>query len=50
MAGLAVLRPAKGFCKMLICAILLGMECLPKGGTISMVQGSRFRNGDSRQG
>jgi histidine phosphotransferase ChpT len=32
-------RP-KGFCKMLICAILLAMECLPKGGTISVAGGS----------
>jgi histidine phosphotransferase ChpT len=32
-------RP-KGFSKMLICAILLGMECLPKGGAISVVPGN----------
>lgn len=32
-------RP-KGFCKILICAILLGIECLPKGGTISVIPGS----------
>lgn len=32
-------RP-KAFCKMLICAILLGIECLPKGGTISVVPGN----------
>ena len=30
----------KGFCKMLICAIMMGMECLPKGGTISVVPGN----------
>lgn len=29
----------RGFCKMLICTILLAMECLPKGGTI-LVAGS----------
>lgn len=32
-------RP-KGYCKILICAILLGMECLPKGGTISVAGGN----------
>ncbi len=29
----------KGFCKILICAILLAMESLPKGGTISVAPG-----------
>ncbi len=32
-------RP-KGFCKILTCVIMLGMECLPKGGVISVVPGS----------
>ncbi len=32
-------RP-RGFCKLLLCAIMLGMECLPKGGTISVVPGN----------
>ncbi len=32
-------RP-RGFCKILLCTILLGMECLPKGGTISVIPGS----------
>lgn len=32
-------RP-KGFCKILVCSILLGMECLPKGGTIAVIPGN----------
>lgn len=36
-AGIGGASPPKGFCKMLICGILLGIECLPKGGTISIV-------------
>lgn len=31
-------RP-KAFCKMLICGFLLAMECLPKGGTLSVSAG-----------
>jgi histidine phosphotransferase ChpT len=30
----------RGFNKMLICSIMLGMECLPKGGSISVVPGN----------
>ena len=26
----------KGFCKMLMCTMMLGVECLPKGGSISV--------------
>lgn len=32
-------RP-KGYCKMLICSLMLAMECLPKGGTLSVIPGS----------
>ncbi|MCB9982386.1 MAG: hypothetical protein H6861_01755 [Rhodospirillales bacterium] len=32
-------RP-KAFCKMLVCALLLGMDCLPKGGTLSVGAGA----------
>ena len=31
-------RP-KAYCKMLICALILGMECLPKGGTLEVQAG-----------
>lgn len=31
-------RP-KGFCKLLACVLLLGIECLPKGGTLSVTPG-----------
>ncbi|MCB1721241.1 MAG: hypothetical protein KDI11_05755 [Alphaproteobacteria bacterium] len=31
-------RP-KAFCKMLICALLLGMDCLPKGGILKVEAG-----------
>jgi histidine phosphotransferase ChpT len=30
-----------GFCKMLICAMLLGIECLPKGGTLVVKAGAK---------
>jgi histidine phosphotransferase ChpT len=30
-----------GYCKILICALLLGMECLPKGGTLSVKAGAK---------
>ncbi len=33
-------RP-KAFSKMLLCALLLGMECLPKGGTLNVTAGSQ---------
>lgn len=39
-AGIGGADRQKGFCKLLTCGIMLGMECLPKGGTISVVQGS----------
>lgn len=35
-APLGMEEPPAGFCKMLIAAILLAMECLPKGGEISV--------------
>jgi histidine phosphotransferase ChpT len=30
-----------GYCKLLICCLLLGMECLPKGGTLSVKPGAK---------
>jgi histidine phosphotransferase ChpT len=38
--GVAAGQTVRGFCKMLTCALLLGMECLPKGGTLSVVPGN----------
>lgn len=32
--------PPKGFCKMLICALMLAQECLPKGGTVAARAGT----------
>jgi len=36
-------RP-KAFCKMLICALLLAMDCLPKGGTLKVEAGESGRS------
>lgn len=33
-------QPPRGFSKILVCALLLAMECLPKGGTLSVVPGN----------
>lgn len=30
----------KAFCKMLMCSMMLGMECLPKGGAVSVKPGT----------
>lgn len=32
-------RP-KGYCKLLLCSLMLAMECLPKGGTLSIIPGT----------